>query len=78
MNPCKFPGCIAEANPGRDHCTLHYPENVAARASQIVVTHLWPLISRKQPFVPLDKTEGFHRRITTIRDDIVDAIKRTT
>ena len=78
ISPCKYPGCIAQANPGRDHCTIHYPENVAHRAVIIVTTHLHPLIARKQPFVPLDKTEGFHRRITTIRDEICAAIKRTT
>lgn len=75
---CKYPGCVATANPGRDHCTIHYPENVAHRAVIIVTTHMHPLVSRKQPFVPHDKTEGFHRRITTIRDEIIDAIKRTT
>lgn len=78
MTPCKFPCCIAQANPGRDHCTTHYPENVAHRAVIIVTTHLHPLITRKQPFVPIDKTEGFHRRITTIRDEICAAIKGTT
>lgn len=75
---CKFPGCIAQANTGRDHCTLHYPENVAQRAVIIVTTHLHGLVSRKSPFVPQDKTEGFQRRIANIRDDICAAIKRTT
>jgi hypothetical protein len=78
INPCKYPGCIAQANEGRDHCTIHYPENVAHRAVVIVTTHLHGLVNRKSPFVRDDKVEGFQKRIAAIRDEITNAIKRTT
>jgi hypothetical protein len=38
--PCGFPQCPAFAVDGREHCPVHSPEKVLARAKQIVLTHL--------------------------------------
>lgn len=73
MNTCKYPGCVALANTGRDHCTPHYPENVAARAVEAVVKNFWPLIGRKYGWTGV---ESFQRRMTKVRDTIVDTIRK--
>lgn len=81
INGCKYPGCVAQANPGRDHCTVHYPENVAARAVDIVVKAFWPLVGRKQPWVPapggITQVRAFQAKMATIRDQIIEAIRST-
>lgn len=78
-SPCKFPGCIAQSNTGRDHCTIHYPENVAYRAIEIITKAFWPLTNRKMMFVEAGKaTDGVQRHLSRTRDRIIDEIKRTT
>jgi hypothetical protein len=74
---CRFPGCIAFANEGRDHCTIHYPENVAARAIEIVNKAFdWSLLARR--FAWVSNQEAYRLKIVRVRNHITDHIKRTT
>lgn len=76
---CKFPGCVAQPNEGRDHCTIHYPENVAHRAVEIVTKAFWPLTNRKMMYVEAGAaTEGVQRNLSRVRDRIINEIRRTT
>jgi hypothetical protein len=68
--PCGYPKCVAFALDGREHCPVHSPERIAARAKQIVINEFWSAQSK-----PISHTT--HELLTGLLDSIVTELDRT-